>query len=460
MANVAASNRVVVAATEGRRRAKFAAQMEHQSNVEGLGDFAWHPSGGHLLSCGADSQIRVFDKDMNVQNTIEFHQAPVHCLAISPKGDVFASGGKDQQVVLFTYPDCKFESIVTRLDVSIYHVAFDPHGTWLAVCGDSSQIKLVNLIDTNQMSVLSGHVGSVKSLAFDPQGAFLASAGCQGVLHIWSLSSRSSVFTSPHFPKSEIESSTQMLRLSWHPDGTLLALPGQDEIVCLMRDSWTPGCILRGSHTKRVSITAWSKNGAYLASVDEGGKVVIWLVAAASPRVVATLDLDASCTAMNWDIAANALTLLTAEGNLKHWDKPVPETGVDALSLPMPFGSVVRIEPNSSKKAVRKNVVVDKAELVSAIDVSKLTPVQADDEDDIPESVNGSTDGNDAAADNSDDESAAAPKRRLRRGGKSLPVVARNEANQQTGVHSYIFLRILSVDFRVNIYIVIVLRMF
>ena len=39
----------------------------------------------NVLSAGSDSHIRVFGKDMEVQNTVAYHTEGVNALAVSPK---------------------------------------------------------------------------------------------------------------------------------------------------------------------------------------------------------------------------------------------------------------------------------------------------------------------------------------------------------------------------------------
>ena len=50
--------------------------------------------------------------------------------------------------------------------------------------------------------------------------------------------------------------------IAWHPDGTLLAVPGvEHDVVCYDRDDWKPVSYLTGHHTAYVNLVTYSPNG-------------------------------------------------------------------------------------------------------------------------------------------------------------------------------------------------------
>lgn len=50
--------------------------------------------------------------------------------------------------------------------------------------------------------------------------------------------------------------------IAWHPDGTLLAVPGTEhDVVCYDRDEWKPVSYLAGQHSARVNLVTYSPNG-------------------------------------------------------------------------------------------------------------------------------------------------------------------------------------------------------
>lgn len=58
----------------------------------------------------------------------------------------------------------------------------------------------------------------------------------------------------------------------WHPDGSLLAVPGTDnDVVCFERLSWDKAFTLGGEHSAPVNLVSFSPNGAPTASMHALG---------------------------------------------------------------------------------------------------------------------------------------------------------------------------------------------
>jgi hypothetical protein len=128
----------------------------------------------------------------------------------------------------------------------------------------------VNLVDNTQVTVFKGHQGAVRSLAFDPRGDYFASTGADGTVRIWSLGDCAEAKCLPILPKGEPEryplhhckcclhdvlpthhcSPPLLSRLDWHPHGALLAVPTDDGVVLLARDTWEVSGKLQGEHKK------------------------------------------------------------------------------------------------------------------------------------------------------------------------------------------------------------------
>ena len=78
--------------------------------------------------------------------------------------------------------------------------AISPQGDVIATGTDSSQIQLWKADDFEQISTLVGHIGNVTQLAFSPDGVILASASDQREIKIWHVPTRQLLFDLSGFP--------------------------------------------------------------------------------------------------------------------------------------------------------------------------------------------------------------------------------------------------------------------
>jgi chromosome transmission fidelity protein 4 len=236
------------------------------------------------------------------------------------------------------------------------------------------EIKMVNVHDPDQVESLMGHEGGVKSLAYDPLGKYLASASCTGQLVIHAVETGKTAHKSTAFSKTDTASASQMMRMSWHPNGTLLALPGKQDVQLMTRDTWVVDVLLKGGHSAPVSVTAWSPNGLYLVTAGEDKKLVVWDVA--KREELGLVDLAAACTAISWSLASNSLIYYTDNGAVSKWQQPVPS------HMPSPFGAVAA-KTEAEVKAASKPVVKPEAngakatQDVKAEEVKKETKKEA-----------------------------------------------------------------------------------
>ncbi|CAF1130013.1 unnamed protein product [Adineta steineri] len=71
-------------------------------HVASVNSVAFHPNGNFLLSASSDATLKVFDLlEGRLIYTLHGHQGPAMSVAFSKQGDYFASGGQDQQVLVW-----------------------------------------------------------------------------------------------------------------------------------------------------------------------------------------------------------------------------------------------------------------------------------------------------------------------------------------------------------------------
>lgn len=214
--------------------------------------------------------------------TLEGHTGEVLCLAISPDGRVLASGSgigdstrPDNSIRLWSLPDGRALKTLEGHRSPMPHrgpircLAISPNGQVLASGSDDRTVRLWSLPDGIVLKALEGHQDSVNCLAISPDGRTLASGSKDSSLLLWSLSYRRVI-------KTLTGHNVWVTSVAFSPDGQLLASGGVDQIVRL--HSLPGGALIKTLHEHRHWITclAISPDGRVLASGDRYKTVLLW----------------------------------------------------------------------------------------------------------------------------------------------------------------------------------------
>ena len=161
------------------------------------------------------------------------------CLAVSPDGKTFATGGHDQAVAVWDVSSGKVTSTL-KFEGPIKGVAFSPDGKKLAAVSDDSShdgstkpvpgngAGVFDLATANPLFRLEGHEGGVKSVAFSPDGKTLATGGADQSGRLWDAA------TGKELRKFEGHAAA-VEAVAFSPDGKTLATAGQGGTVLLRR---------------------------------------------------------------------------------------------------------------------------------------------------------------------------------------------------------------------------------
>ncbi|GAQ80939.1 hypothetical protein KFL_000660340 [Klebsormidium nitens] len=316
------------------------------AHANGLTHIAWSTNGKHVLTGGCDGKVTIAvapSKDVEAKTvcSINDHEEPITALAVSPSGKHFASAAEDHIVKLYSYPDGRFDSNVTRFALPLRSLAFSATGGTLAAGGDDEGIRLISVADASISQVLKGHRGSVSSLAFDPQHTLLGSSGSDGTILVHDIEAAKVVHELREVaPKGKSEEGFGNT-VGWHPDGKLMAVPGaENQILVIDRVSGEVAFSLSDIHTQAVATLAWSPNGRYLASADRDQVVLIWDMA--KRDVLGRYDHVADISGLAWRPGGNDLAVADWGGNYGIWESAIP------FHLPSPCGSSEAVEPEVS----------------------------------------------------------------------------------------------------------------
>ena len=112
-------------------------------------------------------------------NTLKGHSDHVISVAISPDGQLLASGSDDNTIKIWNLPSGRLLRTLTGHSSDVISVAISPDGQLLASGSSDNTIKIWNLGSGRLLRTLTGHSDDVYSVAFSPDGQTIASsAGC------------------------------------------------------------------------------------------------------------------------------------------------------------------------------------------------------------------------------------------------------------------------------------------
>ncbi len=219
------------------------------------------------------------------------HKLAVNSVAVSPDGNILASGCDDKTIYLW---DLKNKRLIARLTGhtdTINFVAFSPDGQIIASGSNDKTIKLWSAITWQELCTLKGHTHKVTSVTFSPDSQILASGSWDKTVKLWQVETREILSTlSAH--------TLQISAVAFSPCGNFIASASLDRTTYLwdiqfpetdkqfpttkneissspLPTPHSPLPILIG-HDWAVLTVAFSPNGNILATGSDDNTIKLW----------------------------------------------------------------------------------------------------------------------------------------------------------------------------------------
>ncbi|MBW4575069.1 MAG: serine/threonine protein kinase [Aphanothece sp. CMT-3BRIN-NPC111] len=251
---------------------------QHSGDVYSI---AFSPSGETLVSAGWGSSSRHQSNTtqktiqlwhlstMEVLRTFSGHLGSVRSVAISPDGQILASGGGDKTIKLWNLHTGELLNTLSEHSKWVSSVAISPDGQILASGGGDKTIKLWNLHTGELLNTLSEHSESVNSVTISPDGQILASGSGDKTIKLWNLHTGELLNT-----LSEHSESVNSVTIS--PDGQIIASGSRDKTIKIWHISTGESLCTLNEHSKSVYSVAFSPDGQIIASSSEDTTIKIW----------------------------------------------------------------------------------------------------------------------------------------------------------------------------------------
>ncbi|MBD2744009.1 serine/threonine-protein kinase [Coleofasciculus sp. FACHB-1120] len=281
-----------------------------------------------ILSPGSQN----FSEKFAFTNTLRGHLKSVASVAISPDGEMLASGSLDNTIKLWNLNTGQEISTLNGHSKSVGAVAISPDGQTLASGSWDNTIRLWNIKKAYKTRTLAGHSSQVVSVAFSPNGEILASSSLDNTIKLWDLKTGQEINTFTGH-------SNWVMSIAFSPDGQTLASGSWDNTVKLWNIKTGDKIRTLTGHSNHVNSVAFSPDGQMLASGSWDNTVKLWNVN--TGQEIRTLHGHSKAVySVRFSPDMQTLASGGMDNTIKLWN---PNTGRERYSLEGHFNNVVSL---------------------------------------------------------------------------------------------------------------------
>ncbi len=250
------------------------------------------PDGQMLASGSDDNLVKLWDpKTGNRLRTLPGHAGAIQALAISSDGQTLVSGSDDQTIKVWKLGTGKLLRSLSGHRDAVAALAISPDGQTLVSGSADRTIRVWRLSTGQLLHTLTGSTNSVSSLVIAPDGQTLVSCSGEATVRLWNLQTGalSRTLTSPYPVESVGISPDGQTLVSGSPDGIRLwnlgsgdllrRLPQTSASLASMAISANGQLLLSGIDFRQSVIKLWDARTGELLRLLEGHTYTVASVA-------------------------------------------------------------------------------------------------------------------------------------------------------------------------------------
>ena len=276
----------------------------HQGGVLGV---AISPDGELFATGSNDKTVRIWKRDGTLLLTLPQKATPFR-VVFSPDSRQLVAGGNDGTIHLWhldgtgtkTTLKATLRQRIQAHKAPIWGIAFSPDGKLLASASADTTAKLWRLDGTLQ-ATLTGHQKAVWAVAFSPDSQMVASAGVDNNVKLWNVNGnllgilpghQAPVWSLAFCPKTNflVSGSSDRTAKLWHLDGTLVRTLSTDSPILTVDCSANGDFIATAGQDRFVNL--WQPDGTLLKTLRQHNAVIRDVALSADGLMAASASED------------------------------------------------------------------------------------------------------------------------------------------------------------------------
>ncbi|MEH2125748.1 WD40 repeat domain-containing protein [Nostoc sp.] len=246
--------------------------------VDEVNSLAFSSDGQTLVSCGADSTIKLWHVGaLDLIDILHKHNGVVRCAAFTPDGRMLATGGDDRKILFWDLMQRQVAIALSLDDTAAHSLVLSRDGETLVtgsyrkikVWRTSPQTGIKSLKDAQPLHILMGHSHIVCSLAISADGKLLVSGSWDQTIKVWQLETGELL----HTLKGHRD---RVYAIALSPDGQIIASGSADKTIKLWHLQTGELLGTFTGHGNIVTALAFTASGEMLVSGSLDKTIKIW----------------------------------------------------------------------------------------------------------------------------------------------------------------------------------------
>ena len=216
------------------------------------------------------SPIQIWDLNAGkLRRSLFGHKKPILALAISPEGQILASGS--HKIKLWNLPTGEPLQTLFGHKKGVYSLAFGTDGQTLVSGSEDHTVKIWNPHAEQTPRVLAGHQGSVRSVAISLDGQMIISGSDDQTIKLWDAQTGK-------LHRTLTGHAGAVYTVAITPDGKHLITGSEDKTIKIWEIATGELLQTLAAHRGAVGAIATSPDGQTIASASEDKTIGIWQV--------------------------------------------------------------------------------------------------------------------------------------------------------------------------------------